>query len=181
MVNIELIKNSPSNSLLQNFISQEIITEKFAIVKGPKDKWRLVNRNKSFGNIYSEDNKEFVTVFAKKLLEKNFDSILISGLGLGVIPYVCQGTTSIIDIIEIDEEIINFIKPIGHIHPSTNIIHGDIYNFTPQRKYDVILFNHWLVYAAEDEIKILTQKFQPYLNDNGLFYSPIKEQFKNYN
>jgi hypothetical protein len=181
MINLELILNSDDDSLLKQFITQEISTEKFIITKGPKNKWRLLDKTKNFGNIYSEDNKEFVTVFAKKLLEKNFDSILISGLGLGVIPYACQGTTSIIDIVEIDEEIINFIKPIGHIHSSTNIIHGDIYNFTPQRKYDIILFNHWLIYAAEDEIEILTQKFQPYLNDNGLLYSPIKEQFKNYN
>ena len=64
MVNIELITNSPSNSLLQNFISQEIITERFAIVKGPKDKWRLVDRTKSFGNIYSEDNRDFIIKYA---------------------------------------------------------------------------------------------------------------------
>ena len=179
MVNIELITNSPSNSLLQNFISQEIITERFAIVKGPKDKWRLVDRTKSFGNIYSEDNRDFIVKYAKRLLGKNFNSILISGLGLGVIPYACQTTTAIIDVIEIDKDVIDITKSIGHIHENTNIIHGDIHNFIPQNKYDIILFDHWLTHANDSEIDLLTQKFQIYLNDGGFLYFPVKEQFKN--
>jgi hypothetical protein len=52
MINLELILNSDDDSLLKQFITQEISTEKFAITKGPKNKWRLIDKTKNFGNIY---------------------------------------------------------------------------------------------------------------------------------
>ena len=115
------------------------------------------------------------------MFDINFDSILISGLGIGIVPLICQKTTNIIDVVEVDEEIIDFVSGLNHLQSNVNIINGDINYFTPTRQYDVIIFDHWGVSALESEKENLTSIYQEYLNPNGILTFPIIEQFKSTN
>jgi hypothetical protein len=177
MLDSSLIEKSWTESLLSDFISDRIETENFFIEKNPKDGfWYMKNSNKNYYNILSIDTNNMVKTFAKSLIDKNFDSILISGLGLGILPLLCQNTTNIIDVIETEKEVIDIVKQIGHLKSNVTIFNESIYNFTPVRNYDIILFDHWMSYASEEEIEQLYDKFHIFLNQGGFITIPIKEQ-----
>lgn len=177
MVDLSLIHNG-RDGFLSDFINEEIHKNGYSIIKNSRGNWRLIETRKKYNNIHNEDEKQFITNYACKLLEKNFDSILISGLGLGIIPFVCQNYTKTIDVVEIDSEIIQIVSDLKYLGDTVNIINSDIYDFTPDRKYDLILFDHWLTYGPKNEIEKLCDKFLDYLNVNGTFYIPINEQFR---
>jgi hypothetical protein len=180
MIDLQLVQSN-RNSLFEHFISSPIETERFSISKNRKNKYRFVDKSKNVGNIYNEDDVEFTEYFYRRLLGINFDSILISGLGLGIVPFICQNTTNIVDVVEIDAEIISFVSGIGHLNSNVNIINSDINHFTPSRKYDVIVFDHMSMGATELQKQIFISKFQPHLNINGIITIPIIEQFSNTN
>jgi spermidine synthase len=180
MIDIQLIENS-GGSLFENFISSAIETDKFSVKKTSQNVYRFIDKTKSFGGIHNEDNVNFIKYFYRKLFDLDFNSILISGLGLGVVPYICQNKTEVIDVVEIDLDVINFVNEIGHLNNNVHIINTDIYNFVPQRTYDVILFDHWSIGATEYDKEIFSNKFGPYLNTNGIISVPVIEQFRNSN
>ena len=153
MIDLQLIQSN-RNSLFEHFISSPIETERFSISKNGKNKYRFVDKSKNVGNIYNEDDVEFTEYFYRRLFGINFDSILISGLGLGIVPYICQNTTSIVDVVEIDSEIIDFVSGIGHLNSKVNIINSDINHFTPIRTYDVIVFDHISIGVSEIQKQI---------------------------
>lgn len=136
----------------------------------------MKNSKEDYYNILSIDTNNMVKTFAKSLINKNFDSILISGLGLGILPFLCQNATDIIDVVETEKEVIDIVRQIGHLKSNVTIFNESIYNFTPVRNYDIILFDHWMSYASEEEIEKLNDKFNIFLNEGGLITIPIKEQ-----
>ena len=82
MLDSSLIEKSWTESLLSDFISNRIETKNFFIEKNPKDNfWYMKNSKEDYYNILSIDTNNMVKTFAKSLINKNFDSILISGLG----------------------------------------------------------------------------------------------------
>lgn len=177
MVDIQFINNNNNISILSTFISSSIESPNFIIQKDTKNKfWQLKYKNESYYNILSIDTTDMINNYAKKLLNNNFDSILISGLGLGIIPFLCQEQTSIVDVIELKSEVINITTNVGHLKPNVNIINEDIYNFNPTRNYDIILFDHWMIYAPESDMELLNNKFSSYLNSGGFTTFPIHEQ-----
>lgn len=180
MIDSQLLENNP-NSLFEIFISGSIDTNRFLITRNRKNRYQFIDKSKNVGNIYNEDNIDFIKYFYRKLFDFNFNSILISGLGIGIVPLICQNTTNIIDVVEVDEEIIDFVSGFNHLQSNVNIINGDINYFTPTRQYDIILFDHWSTGASQIEKDNLTTTFQGFLNPNGILTFPIIEQFKNTN
>lgn len=178
MIDLQILENNP-NSLFEIFISGSTETDRFLIKKNQKNIYQFIDKLKKIGNIYNEDDVYFIKYFYRKLFEKNFDSIFISGLGIGIVPLICQNTTSIIDVVEVDKQIIDFVSGLNHLQSNVNIINGDINYFTPIRQYDVILFDHWDRGASEKEKDNLTATFREYLNPDGILTFPIIEQFKN--
>lgn len=180
MIDLQLIENNP-NSLFEIFISGTIETNRFLITRNQKNQYRFIDKSKSIGNIYNEDDVDFIKYFYRKLFETNFNSIFISGLGIGIVPLICQNTTNIIDVVEIDEDVINFVTELGHLQTNVNIINGDVNYFTPTKQYDIIIFDHWGVSALQSEKNNLIDTYQEFLNPNGILTFPIIEQFKNTN
>jgi spermidine synthase len=180
VIDLQLLENNP-NSLFEIFISGSIETNRFLITRNQKNIYQFIDKSKNIGNIYNEDNLHYMKYFYRKLFEMNFDSILISGLGVGIVPLICQNTTNIIDVVEVDKEIIDFVSGFNHLQSNVNIINGDINYFTPTRQYDIILFDHWGKGASQIEKNNLTTTFQGFLNPNGILTFPIIEQFKNTN
>jgi hypothetical protein len=66
------------------------------------------------GKVMTADAPDYITEYAPELLDVEFDSILIGGLGLGVVPYVVQDFAQV-DAIEIDQNIIDIIKELVHL------------------------------------------------------------------
>ena len=62
----------------------------------------------------------------------SYDKVLVVGLGLGLIPYELSEVNgcSKIDVLEIDQEIIDYTISSGHLNSNINLIQGDIYNYT---------------------------------------------------
>jgi hypothetical protein len=155
VIDLQLLENNP-NSLFEIFISGSIETNRFLITRNRKNRYQFIDKSKNIGNIYNEDNIDFIKYFYRKLFDFNFNSILISGLGIGIVPLICQNTTNIIDVVEVDEEIIDFVSGFNHLQSNVNIINGDINYFTPTKQYDIILFDHCSTGASQIEKDNLT-------------------------
>lgn len=179
MIDINFINENSNKSLLDSIIKNKIESENFILEKNLKSQfWQLKSKRESMYNILSIDTVDMVTKYAKKLINNNFNSILISGLGLGIIPYLCQDQTEIVDVIEIKNEVINLTSGIGHLKSNVKIFNEDINNFVPSIKYDIILFDHWMVSTTEKEIDLLNYKFSNFLNGTGFITVPVYEQCK---
>lgn len=121
----------------------------------------------------------YIDQFCNRLVNINFNSILIGGLGLGVIPQYIANNSSCetIDVLEIDPTMISVMSNFGIYDNRINIIEGDVYSYTPVQGYDVILFDlWWRAYLDEtfiNTIELLRNKYNPYLNPNGYLYFPV--------
>jgi hypothetical protein len=112
-----------------------------------------------------------------ELLNRDFNSILIAGLGIGLIPYICNNAGIETDVVDISSELINIIQPLGYLN-GVNIINDNIFTYTPTKQYDVILLNIWTCDCSENfetEISNLTTKYNQYLNQSGIVYVPINK------
>jgi hypothetical protein len=183
-----MIDISPYNDLpeltgvLDSYITESLYSDNFQIVKFPKRNfWMMSDKIEDFfdekNNFYSGDNLTSITGYAMELLIADFSSILIAGLGIGIIPYMVKNhsSCSIIDVVEINQEMIDFVKPIGHLE-GVNIINDSIFTYEPTSMYDIILLDIWACSCYEnitDEISTLISKYSPSLNPNGFIYVPI--------
>lgn len=125
---------------------------------------------------YINDNFKYIE-YSNRIQDLTYDSILLGGLGLGVIPqYIAENKQcSTIDIIEINSELISTIQNMDYLDSSINIIQGDIFTFTPTQTYDLILLDIWWI-ADESFINVartLVTKYNPYLNTGGNIYFPL--------
>lgn len=168
--------------ILYNFIKEPKTFGKFRIEKLnnlTSNYWALYsydNTNNTF-LINGVDDTEYLTGYCKEIVNKQFSSILICGLGLGIVPYIIKNFCSEIDVIENSEELILVIKDFEYLN-GVNIINSDVYSYIPNKKYDMILLDIWISYKFYDtdcEVNNLVNKFMPFLNQTGLIYTPIKE------
>lgn len=129
--------------------------------------------------IYRINDTELCINFCSKVLNGNFNSILIGGLGLGAVPqYIAENTScEIIDIIELNQDIIDTMTSFDVYSPKLNIVRGDLFNFTPTKTYDVIMFDIWTPEffnpSINSEVENLRTLYNSYLNENGFMYFPI--------
>lgn len=177
MVNNNLIITKSGQSLLEEFIVTKRESQNFIIEKNINNEyWYMKKKPEQKYGTLSVDYTQIITNYAKKIKDINFNSILISGLGMGVIPYLCQDTTQVVDVVEINSEVIEITTSLGHLNSNVNIIQSNIYEYVPNKTYDVILFDHWLIYAPEYEMNLLSQKYQSFLKIGGTISFPIHEQ-----
>lgn len=118
------------------------------------------------------DNADYITIYSKELLDIEFDSLLIAGLGLGVQPYVCQEFAQI-DVIEIDQNVIDINNQLGYLNENVNIIKDDILIYDPIKTYDIIILDIWWEAPTEELTDILISKYLPFVNEGGFLYFPI--------
>lgn len=181
MINVSTYSNLPElTGVLNSYITESLYSDNFQIVQFPKRNWWvLMNKTEDFyneNNIHqSADNIGYTTDYAHELLNKEFSSILIAGLGIGILPHVIKNNSScsIIDVVEINQEIINLVSSIGHLE-GVNIINDNIFTYIPNINYDIILLNIWNCQCdyLESEIPTLVSKYKPYLNPSGFVYAP---------
>ena len=67
----------------------------------------------------------------------SYDKILVGGLGLGLIPnHLANKSKSVIDVIENNKELIDWVNNEDYLDNSVNIIEADIFSYTPSKNYD---------------------------------------------
>lgn len=176
MINVQNIKDKiVPNNILGVFgitLSEDLIKNGYVITKNP-------NFNHLFmlnpeGVVLSVDNPYYILEYSSELLDIEFDSILIAGLGLGVMPYVCQDFAQV-DVVEINQDVINLAKQLGHLNENVNIIHDDILTFSVEKTYDIVVIDTFYEALSEERISLLEEKYMPFINEGGFLYIPINK------
>ena len=111
-----------------------------------------------------------------------FDKVLVAGLGFGMIPYELSQVNkcSKIDVVEISQEVIDYNISSGHLPSDINIIKSDIFEYSTEEKYDLIIIDTiWKEEEmSEDQVDLLVSKFlNTNLNTGGVLYIPVLEKW----
>lgn len=173
-----------NKGILLNLIPNEFYGNSFRIEKhiNPKEeKWILYGIEEIGGIkkliIYAHDEISFITNYSSELLNKEFNSVLIAGLGIGMLPYVLKNESKEVDVIEMNQELISTIESFGYLN-GVNIINANVYNYTPSKTYDCIIIDIWTDTISESftqQISNCIFKYVPFLNENGFIYFPINK------
>jgi hypothetical protein len=118
------------------------------------------------------DNPDYITSYSEELLDVEYDSILIAGLGLGIQAYVSQDFAQV-DVIEFDQNIIDINKQLDYLNENVNIINDDIFTFSTEKIYDIIVLDIWWSSPGEEISNQLIEKFLPNLEVGGFIYIPV--------
>ena len=134
-----------------------------------------------FDEGYIDDGMVYVDVYSKDILENSFNSILIIGLGLGIIPeYIAKNIPlcTTIDSIDNNTELIDWVTQIGYLDNKINVIVGDCFTYIPTKQYDLILIDIWwdANLASEKKDELIT-KYSIHLNPGGHIYIPLLKSF----
>lgn len=163
---------------LQDKIQNEISKGKYSVRKNSNSKvWELWYNIDNNNIIIGTDDFNNFQNFYKDILNLKFDNILVGGLGLGVVPYLHQNTVNKIDVIENDLDNISLIKELNYLNNKVNIIYDDVFNFTPTKKYDLILMDIWSVYdipLISTETNILFEKYKISATNNKIYFPILK-------
>jgi hypothetical protein len=176
MINISNLQNKiVPNDILGVFgitLSEDLVKNGYTITKNP-------NFNHLFmfnpdGELISTDNPNYILGYAPELLDVEFDSILIGGLGLGVMPYLSQDFAQV-DVVEINQDVIDLATQLGHLNENVNIIHDDILTFSVEKTYDIVVIDTFYEALSEERISLLEEKYMPFINEGGFLYIPINK------
>lgn len=112
-----------------------------------------------------------------------YDSVLIAGLGFGLVPQELSAVNgcSKIDVVEINQEVIDYNVSSNHLNSDINVILGNIFNYTTSDQYDLIIIDTIWKESEMTEIQYqtLVAKFvEPNLNVGGALYVPILKKFQ---
>ena len=116
--------------------------------------------------------------FYKDIFEGfEYDSVLVVGLGFGLIPneLYTNNKCSIIDILEISQEVIDYNAYSGHLSEDIKIIKGDVFTYDTDDMYDLIIVDTvWKVEDInEDKYETLVSRYYKNLNTGGALYVPV--------
>jgi len=173
MINKQLIQSKMSNNLSGLFdveLTQDILLNGYSIKK--YNNINYIGLYNPAGKVMTVDAPDYIIEFAPELLDVEFNSMLIGGLGIGVIPYVVQDFAEV-DVIENDQNIINIVAQLDHLNENVNVINNDIFTFDIEKTYDVIVLDIWYEPLTETLSNQLIEKYLPLVNEGGFLYIPI--------
>ena len=191
MINKELLKqeiltNHPSNIFNIN-LENEIVLNDYIIKK--YHNFDCISLYKSNGLSITLDHPGYIFNYINDILDIEFNTILVGGLGLGITSYLCQSFANV-DVVEIDKDIIDIVSQLGHLNESVNIINDDVYTFIPNKTYDIILLDiwhevitednnvrklEWWDFLNEEKCDEMISKYLPFVNEGGFLYIPINK------
>ena len=120
--------------------------------------------------------------FKDSFADFEYDKVLVAGLGLGLIPNELSEVNkcSKIDVVEISQEVIDYNISSGHLPSDINIIKSDIFEYSTEEKYDLIIIDTiWKEEEiSEAQVDLLVSKFlNTNLNTGGVLYIPVLEKW----
>jgi 2-polyprenyl-3-methyl-5-hydroxy-6-metoxy-1,4-benzoquinol methylase len=126
-----------------------------------------------------DDSDEYIFGYANKLTQIENKSVLIVGLGLGLMASYLQDKCPLVHVVEIEQELIDIISSNGYLNSNVTLFQGDIFTFNTDNKYDLIVNDiYWDVNDQfETNNQYLINKFINWLNPNGYIYTPIIGQY----
>lgn len=131
------------------------------------------------GNLIAGDGESYITNFCKRIYNNNYESILVFGLGLGLIPYYFYNTDKCknITVVEISSELIELINSKNYL-TNIEIINADVFLYETQKKFDLIVSDIHLDSGEpfNSEKEILIERYKNNLKENGKLYFPIIDQ-----
>lgn len=152
--------------------------EYWSIVKNENNIQFSCSREMGIVGTYSDDN--YINFMTKRLTETEYPRVLLSGLGVGVVPqWLCENKNSLVDVVEIDTELVNAIKSMNYLHDNINIINADINNYSTPVSYDLIYFDHWFFpndSMYESERNNLLNLFTANKNESGVIVFPVHNE-----
>lgn len=173
MTNTEIILDkiaNATNGLFNLQLTEDILLNGYSIKKYAHSSWTgLYNPD---GKAMTVDDPAYITEYAPALLDQDFNSILVGGLGLGVVPYVVQDFAQV-DVIEINQDTIDIVNQLGHLTSNVNIIKDDIFTFSTEKTYDIVLLDIWYEVLTVELSDQLIQKYLPLVKPGGFLYIPI--------
>ena len=126
-----------------------------------------------------DDGMVYIEGFCEEMLNLNFNSILVVGLGLGIIPqYIAENALNCkeIDVLDNNNELIDWVTQTNYLNSKINIIEGDCFTYVPPKKHDLILIDIWWdPFLAAEKTEELVAKYSEYLDNRGDIYIPLLE------
>jgi predicted RNA methylase len=167
---LDKLNNNNPKGIFDIILLEDIILNNYTI-KNKKGTYYLGLYNDK--QTLSIDSPDYILKFASELLDIEFNSILIGGLGIGTIPYAVQDFCSIVDVVENDQDIIDITNQLNHLNNNVNIIYEDIFTYELNNTYDIIILDCWYNTLNEELTNQLIEKYLPFVNNGGFLYIPI--------
>ena len=169
---------------LQDYTGNEITVFKndddATIMEFPTGSW-LDNTN-FYAKLFLGKCDACTDFYKDSFKDFTYNSVLVAGLGFGLIPNELDkvNNCSKIDVVEINQEVIDYHNISKHLSSDINIIKHDIFKYTTEDKYDLIIID--TVWEEEDmsdeQVQTLTSKFlNTNLNKGGVLYIPVKKKW----
>tara|TARA_Y100000114_G_scaffold6863_1_gene5500 strand:- start:2645 stop:3187 length:543 start_codon:yes stop_codon:yes gene_type:complete len=112
----------------------------------------------------------------------SYDKVLVAGLGLGLIPQdlYTQENCSQVDVVDSNQEVIDWANNSGHLDPNINLINDDIYSYNTSELYDLIIIDtYWSESEMTDsQYESLKNKYLNNLNVGGVLYFPVNKKWE---
>ena len=109
--------------------------------------------------------------------------VLIGGLGIGMILLAMQENLNIesITVVEISQELHDFIAPNLGLNDKVKIVISDIHDFIPDKKYDFVYCDIWNDISGDnfDEMCELTSKFRGSETKHWRYFSSEEMSIEN--
>jgi len=123
------------------------------------------------------NNSEDDSAFNFMVIEKARGDVLITGIGIGLIIFPMMNKKNVIsiDVVEKYQEIIDLIEPQIPFNDKVKIIHSDIMDFIPKRKYDIIIID-----TVCKELQLENEKPKRMKDGKWVTDEDIAEDFKKY-
>lgn len=110
-----------------------------------------------------------------------YDKVLVAGLGLGLIPqelYTIKNCSKV-DVVEINQDVIDWVNNSNHLDSNINIFQSDVYEYTTLDLYDLIIIDTiWHEFEInEEQYQSLKDKYMNNLNPGGVLYIPVLKKW----
>lgn len=164
-------------NILNDVTFKDIETENYKFFTNASEDKIILFKNIGKGFAIG-DSYNYISFYATEVEKIYSESILVLGLGSGLIPYYLSSRCKQIDVLEIDAELIEIIIWQNYLPSNINLIEGDAFKFTTTKKWDYIIcdiFSGHETYNVE-KTEILISKYTNYLNDNGYLYIPFQQK-----
>ena len=130
--------------------------------------------------VYIDDDIKYINKLVPEVIDSTFDTVLIGGLLLGLIPYYIQENKNCSKITVVEDDINNIqaIQDLNILSGSIEIINENFVTYEPTQSYDLIISDaHWghptLEPNWESEIETIKSKYANYLTPSGSLLVPL--------